>query len=472
VCAQTPLFAYLRSQLASRDTCASVESLGGGLFVSAFELYRIGPGPSSTYTIGPQRAALRFVHDIAADGLLPMVHRIEAELYGGLAFQGRDHATSHAIVAGLCGVIPERCDGAALRQCHARAEAEAGVLLNGKHRARLDTSRDIRQVIEHSLAYDGNAVRFLVRDTRGDVLASRVYFSIGGGDVIGEDDQAGARAPRVPYSFNSAQSLLDVCRMQGKRVSDLVRANECALYSPAEVRVALASIAQTMRSSVERGINAEGKLPGGRRRSASAWNDAVRATGAMPEQVCSVYATAVGEENAVGGKVVAAPSSGAAGPVAALLQLWRDTAPLAHEEGSADFLLAGAAVGCILRSAGVRQAGCQGEIGVAAAMAAAGYAAVHNASNGQILFAAERALEPHLGLGCDLATGRVEDPCIERGALAAARAYSAAVAAVRHPNPRVGLDALANSLKESARSMTGRYKESSIGGVAVNVVEC
>ena len=158
--------------------------------------------------------------------------------------------------------------------------------------------------------------------------------------------------------------------------------------------------------------------------------------------------------------------------MAALLQLWRDTAPLAHEERAGDFLLAGAAVGGILRSAGVRQAGCQGEIGVAAAMAAAGYAAVHNASNAQILFAAERALEPHLGLGCDLATGRVEDPCIERGALAAARAYSAAVAAVRHPNPRVGLDALANSLKESARAMTGRYKESSIGGVAVNVVEC
>ena len=442
------------------------------MYVSAFELYRIGPGPSSTYTVGPQRAALRFVHDLAADGLLPMVHRVEAELYGGLAFQGRDHATSPAIVAGLSGIIPERCDGAALRQCHARAEADACVLLNGKHRARLDTSRDIRQVIEHSLAYDGNAVRFLARDTRGDVLASRVYFSIGGGDVIGEDDQTGARAPRVPYSFSSAQSLLEMCRAQGKRISDLVRANECALHSPAEVRAALLSIAQTMRTSVERGINAEGKLPGGRRRTACAWNDAARATEAMPEQICSIYATAVGEENAVGGKVVAAPSSGAAGPVAALLQLWRDSAPLAHEERAGDFLLAGAAVGGLLRSAGVRQAGCQGEIGVAAAMAAAGYAAVHDASNAQILFAAEKALEPHWGLACDLTSGRVEDPCIERGALAAARAYSAALTAVRHPDPRVGLDVLAHSLKESARAMTGRYKESSIGGVAVNVVEC
>jgi L-serine dehydratase len=169
---------------------------------------------------------------------------------------------------------------------------------------------------------------------------------------------------------------------------------------------------------------------------------------------------------------VAAPSAGAAGPVAALLQLWRESAPVTRDDGIAEFLLAGAAIGGLLRSAGIRQAGCQGEIGVASAMAAAGYAAVHNASNAQVLFAAERALEAHRGLECDLVSGRVEDPCIERGAMAAARAYSAAVSAVRHPNPRIGLDMLAGAVKESARKMTSRYKESSIGGVAVNIVEC
>lgn len=445
---------------------------GGSVYVSAFELFRIGPGPSSTYTIGPQRAALRFAHDLAADGLVPMVHRVEAELYGGLAFNGRDHATAQAIVAGLGGVIPERCDGDALRECHARAEIEATVLLDGKHRVRFNPARDLRWVVNHSLAQDGNAVRFLARDMRGDVLASRLYFSIGGGMVLAEDDAGAPPSPRVPYPFRSAAELAELCRGQGKRISDLVRANECALYSPAEVRSALSAIAQTMRASVERGINAEGKLPGGRRRTASAWNDAARETSAMPEQVCSVYATAVGEECAVGGKVVAAPSAGAAGPVAALLQLWRDSAPVTRDDGIADFLLAGAAVGGLLRGAGIRQAGCQGEIGVASAMAAAGYAAVHNASNAQVLYAAERALEAHRGLECDLVNGRVEDPCIERGAMAAARAYSAAVSAVRHPNPRVGLDVLADALKRSARAMTGRYKESSIGGVAVNIVEC
>jgi L-serine dehydratase len=443
------------------------------VYVSAFELYRIGPGPSSTYTVGPQRAALRFVHDLAADGLMPRVHRVETELFGGLAFHGREHATAQAVVAGLAGQPPERCDGPMLRQCHARAEAEAAVALNGRHRVRFHPGRDIRQVIDQSLAHDGNAVRFLARDMNGDVVASRLYFSIGGGAVLGEEDgDAGVRAPRVPYDFASAQDLLRACTAHGKRVHDLVRADECALYSPGEVKGGLREIAQAMRGAVERGLNAEDKLPGGRRRTASSWHDAVRATSAMPEQLCAVYATAVGEENAAGGKVVAAPSAGAAGPVAALLTLWRDSAPVAYEERAGDFLLAGAAVGAILRMAGVRQAGCQGEIGVAAAMAAAGYAAVHNASNAQILFAAERALEPHLGLDCDLSGGRVEDPCIERGAMAASRAYHAAVTAVRQQNPRVGLDLLARSVVASSRRMTQRYKESSIGGVTVNVVEC
>ncbi|MCC6195084.1 MAG: L-serine ammonia-lyase [Burkholderiales bacterium] len=443
------------------------------MYVSAFELYRIGPGPSSTYTVGPQRAALRFVHDVAADGLLPSVHRVEAELYGGLAFHGREHASRDAIVAGLSGQLPERCDAAALALCRQRAEAEAGLALDGRHRVRFDPSRDLRQVVNHSLAFDGNAVRFLARDMRGDVVASRLYFSTGGGAILAEGDAAGgAPGPRVPYAYASAMQLLELCHVHGKRVCDLVRANECALFSPGEVRAGLLRVAQAMRAAVERGLTTEGHLPGGRRRTAPSWNDASRATSAMPAQVCAVYATALGEENAAGSQVVSAPSAGASGPVGALMQLWRDSAPEKYEERAADFLLAGAAVGGLLRAAGVRQVGCQGEVGVAAAMAAAGYAAVHHGSNAQVLHAAERALEPHLGLACDLASGRIESPCIERGAQAAARAFHAAVAAVRLPNPRVGLDVLTRSVVESGRSMAGRYKTASIGGVAVNVVEC
>jgi L-serine dehydratase len=223
---------------------------------------------------------------------------------------------------------------------------------------------------------------------------------------------------------------------------------------------------------VERGLTGEGRLPGGRHRTASSWHDASREAQAMPAQLCAVYATAVGEENAVGGRVVAAPSAGAAGPVAALMQLWRDSEPVGHDELAMDFLLAGAAVGGIMRRAGARHVGCQGEIGMGAAMAAAGFAAVHNASNAQVLYAAERALEPHLGLECDLHEARIEDPCIERGALAATRAYEAAAAALRVPKPAVNLDAVVRLMLESGRVMAGRHKSATIGGLAVNVIEC
>ena len=431
------------------------------MHVSAFELYRIGPGPSSSCTVGRQRAALRFVRDITADGLLPMTTRIEAELYGGLAFNGREHGSDKAVVAGLGGHIPERCDGAALALCVSRVEAERWLSVGGRHRIRFEPAQDVRLVIDRSLAFDGNAVRFLARNTRGEVLASRVYFSTGNGAVLAEEDAGGApQMPRVPYPYATAAELLAVCHAQAKRIPDLARANECALYSPGEVRTGLLFVVQSMRSAIERGLTTEGVLPGGTRRTASSWADALRATEATPEQLCAVYATAIAEENAAGG------------PVAALLQHWRDSGPLQQDDRAIDFLLAGAAVGGLLRSAGVRQVGCQGEVGVAAAMAAAGYATVLGGSNAQVLHAAELALEPHLGLACDPAGGRIEDPCIERNAMAATCAYNAAVAAVRAPMTRVGLDAVARSVVESGRVMTTRAKSTSIGGLAVNVVEC
>ncbi|MFO1323883.1 MAG: L-serine ammonia-lyase [Burkholderiales bacterium] len=449
-------------------------AIGGyRVYVSAFELYRIGPGPSSSYTVGPQRAALRFVHDLEADGLIAQVARVEAQLYGGLAFHGRAHASDRAIVAGLAGLLPERCDAASLASCTSRAEADRALALGGRHAVRFDPSRDLRTIVDHSLANDGNAVRFLARNLRGDVVASRLYFSTGGGGVLAEGDAAeGAWMPRVPYPFGSATELLAACAAHGKRICDLVRANECALFSPGEVRAGLLAAAQAMRSAVERGLTTEGKLPGGRRRTAPSWADGMRAQGAPPAQMCAVYATAMAEENALGGRVVAAPSAGSAGPVAALLQLWRDSAPVQKDDHAIDFLLAGAAVGGLLRASGVRNVGCQGEVGVASAMAAAGLASVHNGSNAQVLHAAERALEPHLGLACDPAGARIEDPCIERNAQAAVRGYHAAMAAIRLPSPRVGLDVLARSLVASGRTMSARYKSASIGGLAVNVAEC
>lgn len=437
------------------------------MYLSAFDLFRIGPGPSSCSTVGPQRAALRFAHELAADGLVPATAHVEVETYGGLAFTGREQATDRAILAGLSGEAPERCDATVLAVCTARVEVEGGLLLGGRHRVEHVPSRDLRFKVNHSIAVDGNAVRFIARDANGAVVASRVYLSTGNGAITAEGEAAGGHRPRIPYIFESAEELLRLGRGHGKKVADIARANECALRSPAEVKSGLLRIALAMHASLERGLATDGILPGGAMRRASAQRGAQ-----TPARQCATYATAVAEENAAGGRVVSAPSNGSAGPVAALLQAWRDSGPLHAESGTLDFLLAGAAIGHLLRASGVERAGCQGEVGVACAMAAAGFAAVLNGSNTQIVYAAERALEPHLGLACDPSGGRVQEPCIERNAAAGARAYDAAMAAVRTPDPRNSLDRLANSMVESSRAMSARYKVASIGGVAVNIAEC
>jgi L-serine dehydratase len=441
--------------------------------LSAFELFRIGPGPSSSSTVGPQRAALRFVHELAADGLVPSTTRVEVEVYGGLAFNGREHTADRAIVAGLCGQALDRCDATTFARGMARVDVDGGLLLGGRHPVQFVPARDLQFKVNRAVAFDGNAIRFIARDAAGESIGSRVYFSTGNGAILGEGDSAeGRQGPRIPYPFTSAEELLRVCLNQRKRIADIARANEYAFRSPAEVRSGLLRIAQAMRASLERGLTTNGTLPGGGIRRAPALAESMRGGTISPAQLCSVHAIAVAEENASGGRVVSAPSNGTAGPMAALLQAWRHESPIDADGGTLDFLLVGGMVGHLLRAAGVQQVGCQGEIGVASAMAAAGYTAVKNGSNAQILHAAERALEPHLGLACDPVGGRLQDPCIERNATAARRAYDAATAAIRTPEPHNGMDRLTRSIVESGRSMTERYKVASLGGVSVNVGEC
>lgn len=438
------------------------------MFLSAFELFRIGPGPSSSATVGPQRAALRFVHDLAADGLIPSTARVEAEVYGGLAFSGREQATDHAIVAGLSGEAPERCDATAFAMSRARVDVEGSLLLGGRHRVACVPERDLRFVVNRSVAFDGNAIRFIARDLGGEPVASRVYFSTGDGAIMAEGDGGGSLPQRVPYPFDSAASLLASCRLRGKRIPDIALANECTLRSPAEVRSGLLRVAHAMLASLARGLATNGVLPGGSLRHAPA----LAASAATAEQRCRNYALAVAEENAAGGRVASAPSNGTSGPVVALLQSWRDDSPMDAEAGMQEYLLTAAAVGQLLRATGVKHVGCQGEIGVACAMAAAGYAAASNGSNAQILYAAERALEPHLGLACDPVGGRVQDPCIERNARGGALAHAAATQAIRMPEPTVALDRIAASAVDRGRAMAARYKVASLGGLAVNVAEC
>ncbi len=445
------------------------------MFVSAFDLFRIGLGPSSAHTTGPMRAARRFVHALEADGVFLQTRRIAVDLYGSVACTGRDHGTDRAILSGLAGDAPEAVDPRALASRAARIRAEGQLALNGKSQIAFDPASDIVFHVDKSFAHHGDALRFTARNGRGDTLATRLYFSTGDGEIVAEGEAPAPRAAvRVPYPFASAAELLAHGTAHGKKIADMGRINEQALRSPGEVRAGLLQFAATMRNAVERGLATDEGRPGGAGRARRAGTQAAALAGADPSLPAwaAVYATAVAEENAAGGRVVSAPSNGSAGPVAAVLHQWRSTEPLAGDEGSVTFLLAAAAVGQLLRAGGVKHAGCQGEIGLASAMAAAGLAAVQSGSNRQVLHAAERALEPFVGLACDPVGGLVQDPCIARNAAAAAHAVGAARFALRLPNPPVALDASIRTMAETGREMTARYKESSLGGLAVNVVDC
>lgn len=443
------------------------------MYLNVAATYRIGPGPSSSQTVGPLEAARRFGHELAADGLVMRTRRVRVELFGGLACTGRELGAQRAVVAGLAGIPTASCDAPLLARCSADADADGSIALAGRHRIDFHPARDVVFRIDQALAYDGNALAFTAYDASGEPLASQVYFSPGDGLVVTRDERSSRRGPlRVPYPFASAEQLLQTGKDYGKRVADLALANECVVQSPGEVRATLLRVGDAMRASIERGLATDGELPGGRIRRAPAHADTLRAAKASPAQWCAVFATAVAEENAAGGRIVAAPSNGAAGPVAALLTHFRETKPLNLEGRTVEFLLAAAAVAGVLRASGLVQAGCQSEIGLAAAMAAAGYTAVHDGTNAQVLLAAELALEPHLGLACDPDGARIQQPCIERNATAASRAITAAQNALRQHAPRNALDALTRSMVDRGRMMAGRYKESSLGGIAVNVADC
>ena len=444
------------------------------MFVSAFDLYRIGPGPSSMHTVGPMRAAQRFVHDLEADGLLPQTRSLRVDLYGSVACTGRELGTDRAIIGGLCGALPETVKASELPGLAARANADQALTLAGRHRIAFDPGADIHFHVDKAFDYHSNAIRISARDGTGKTLAAKMYFSIGDGQVVVDGEAPGVGgAVRVPLAFATANELLALGLAKGKRIAELMRINELALRSPGEVQAGLLGMAAAMRASVERGLAARGLLPATDRLRRAAANAAALAGSSDPSQWAAAYATAVAEENAAGGSVVAAPSNGSAGPVAAVLYHWNKSTPLAGDEGTVVFLLAAAAIGHLARSGGLRHSGCQGEVGVAAAMAAAGLAAVNNASNSQLLFAAERALDPYKGLTCDPVGGLVQDPCIERNASAAAHAIRAARLGLRQPEPaQVAFDTLVRSMVESGRQMAGRYKELSLGGLAVSVVDC
>ncbi|KTR04292.1 serine dehydratase [Aureimonas ureilytica] len=467
------------------------------MFLSVFDLYKIGIGPSSSHTMGPMTAAARFLAELKT-GQWPrpqgaIVHRLRAILHGSLAFTGVGHATDRAVVLGLAGYTPATIDPDDVEGIVSSVTAKGEVQPGGHPAYAFDPARDL--VFDRARALPGhaNGLAFEALDRNGAMLLRRVYYSIGGGFVVDEDElsrkdtvpPAGEAAPGVPYPFTSASEMLAMAARSGLSIAEMQRENELTLTSAQDLDARLDAIAETMADCIRRGIRQEGIMPGGLkiRRRAKAIHDKLQADAArnvfqplLANDWLSVYAMAVNEENACGGRVVTAPTNGAAGVVPAVLQYVRHFHTDATKADLRTFLLTSAAIGGIIkRNASISGAevGCQGEVGSASAMAAAGLAALMGANPLQVENAAEIALEHHLGMTCDPVRGLVQVPCIERNAFGAVKAVTAASLAMKGEGLHfVPLDACIETMRQTGLDMDHRYKETSLGGLAVNLPEC
>jgi L-serine dehydratase len=425
---------------------------------SIFELFKIGIGPSSSHTVGPMRAARTFL--LGLD--LSLVARVKAELYGSLALTGLGHCTDRAVLLGLAGELPET------------VEPDRVIAADS-----LPFQFDL--VFHRELVLPGhpNAMRFTAWSAAGDVLSSEVYFSIGGGFIRREGDPAGAqRAYEVPFPFSSAEELLSY----GLPVWKLMMANESAITNETTVRNGIFKIWEVMRACMQKGLVTEGILPGGLRvrRRAPRYYKRVKVSGADDPMngldYLNAFAMAVNEENAAGGRVVTAPTNGAAGLLPAVVRYYEEFLPGSDREGLIRFFLTAGAIGILYQenaSISGAEVGCQGEVGVACSMAAGGLAAALSGTNEHIEQAAEIGMEHHLGMTCDPIGGLVQIPCIERNAFGAVKAVNACRMAMRESGGhKVSLDQVIQTMYQTGLDMQSRYKETSQAGLAVNVVEC
>ena len=460
--------------------------------VSVFDLFTVGIGPSSSHTVGPMRAAGRFVAALSDAGILPQVGRVRAELFGSLGATGHGHGSVKAVVLGLAGEAPESVDPYAAEPAVAAVRAGGRLALNGQHEIDFSVADDIVLHRRKRLPFHSNAMRFHAFDNAGGVLAARTYYSIGGGFVLaesGEGESAEARArivaddTPVPFPFSTGAELLGHTRATGLPISGVMLENEKARRPEAEVRDRLLHIWSVMRACVERGCATDGVLPGGLkvRRRAHALHRTLVDRGESPDPLramewVTLSALAVNEENAAGGRVVTAPTNGAAGIVPAVLHYYDRFVAGGDDDAVVRFLLTAAAVGVLFKegaSISGAEVGCQGEVGSACAMAAAGLAEVLGGTPEQVENAAEIGIEHNLGLTCDPVGGLVQIPCIERNALAAVKAITAArMALLGDGQHHVTLDKAIKTMRETGADMKDKYKETARGGLAVNVVEC
>ncbi|AWN35674.1 L-serine ammonia-lyase [Methylobacterium radiodurans] len=452
--------------------------------ISAFDLFKIGIGPSSSHTIGPMVAARRFRERVAARPTGTVV-RVDAEIYGSLAWTGRGHGTDTAIFLGLLGHDPATVDPDRVPD-YVRALAETGDV--GLPGIAFDPEHDLVFNFTEILARHTNGMRFRAHGAAGALVDEMVCYSVGGGFVeeAGAAEEAGIEAVAVPHPFESGADLLRICAGTGLTIAQVQMANERALRSEAEIDAGLDAIRDAMLACIARGLRMEGELPGGLkvRRRARRLHEALEAArrGANDRPAheimdwISLFALAVNEENASGGRVVTAPTNGAAGIVPAVLRYGVDFCPGWSEAHGRAYLLTATAVGGLIKrraSISGAEVGCQGEVGSAAAMAAAGLAAVLGGDARQVENAAEIAMEHHLGMTCDPIGGLVQIPCIERNAFGANKAVAAASLALRGDGVHfVTLDEVIETMRQTGHDMQAKYKETSLGGLAVNVAAC
>lgn len=458
--------------------------------ISIFDLFKIGIGPSSSHTVGPMKAANLFVSALSQQQLLTQVDRVQVELFGSLGARGKGHGSDIAVMLGLMGEQPQTTDVAAIPQKIADIQAQNTLCLNQQHEINFVVDKDLILNGRVSLPHHPNALT-ITAFTGNDIVYQNTYYSIGGGFVQTEQE-AQAKEPviesvkkPVPYPFNNAKELLQICQYHQLSIAQVVRANELANLGEDELLGGLNDIWQVMQDCVNDGCRHDGILPGGlqvQRRakaiyqqlsaadSRKAFNDAL----AVMDWV-NLYALAVNEENASGGRVVTAPTNGAAGVIPAVMHYYRDFCPSYTLQGLHDFLLTAAAIGIIIKenaSISGAEVGCQGEVGSACAMAAAGLTYVLGGSPAQCANAAEIGIEHHLGMTCDPIAGLVQVPCIERNAMAAVKAINASRLALKGNGQHVvSLDKAIKTMKETGRDMMSKYKETAMGGLAINVLD-
>ena len=461
--------------------------------ISVFDLFSIGVGPSSSHTVGPMRAANLFINLIAEHGALDQVTRVVVDLYGSLALTGKGHKTDYAVILGLEANLPERVNPETSQERYASILQNQQLNFAGKKLISF-TDQDLVFHYAEVLPHHSNGLSFTALGENNRLILSKIFYSIGGGFVVDEDsfktkttvnfdDTANAKEKTIPYPFNTAAELLKHCEQNNKTIAQIIFDNELAFRSESEVKSKLLDIWHVMRDCIERGIHGSGILPGGlnvKRRAANLNTKLVETKAKTPEldsdmNWLSLYAIAVNEENACGGKVVTAPTNGAAGVIPSVLKYF-SLNPKCTDDKIRDFLLTAGAIGMLYKyraSLSAAEVGCQGEVGVACSMAAAAYAAVLGGTIYQVENAAEIGMEHHLGLTCDPIGGLVQIPCIERNAAGSVQAVNAAQLALLGDGEHyVSLDKVIDTMRETGRDMMTKYKETSQGGLALNLPEC